>query len=155
LVSAFEQVAAAPFELELPGGVDTRRRGWLVRRALLAADVTALLLAFLLAHLIGNGSNGARLVEIAVFLLTIPVWIVAAKLYGLYERDEEHVAHSTVDELVGVFHLVTLGSWFYFIATAAAATANPDLIRLIAFWVVAVVLVTAARGIARAAARRS
>src|SRR5262249_46643718 len=82
-------------------------------------------------------------------------WSVAAKLYGLYERDEEHVDHSTVDELVGVFHLVTLGSWFYFIATAAAATANPDLIRLIAFWVVAVVLVTAARGIARAAARRS
>jgi len=154
-LNAFEQVATAPFDLEVPGSVDSRRRGWLVRRALLAADITALLLAFLLAHLIGGGSSSTRLLEIAIFLLTIPIWIVAAKLYGLYELDEEHVDHSTVDELVGVFHLVTLGSWFYFIATAAAGTANPDLLRLVAFWVVAVVLVTASRGVARAAARRS
>ena len=155
-MNAFEQIAAAPFEVERDDVVgDPRRRGWLVRRALLAADVTALALAFLLAHLIASGSTRGRYAEIALFLLTIPIWVVAAKLYGLYERDEEHVDHSTIDEIVGVFHLVTVGSWFYFIVTAAAATANPNLYRLVAFWVLAVVLVTAARGVARAAARRS
>ena len=165
-MSAFEQTAAFDVESFTPQerGVEqterdlqagSHRRGWLVRRALLAADVTALIFSFGLAHVIGAGSGGARPVELAVFVLTIPVWVVAAKLYGLYERDEEHVDHSTVDEVVGVFHLVTLGSWFYFVATAIARTANPEVGRLIAFWLIAVVLVTAARGIARAAARRS
>jgi exopolysaccharide biosynthesis polyprenyl glycosylphosphotransferase len=154
-MSAYEQVATAPFDVELPRVVNGRRRGWLVRRALLAADLTALAAAFLLANLVGPGQNGIQVVEIVIFMLTIPIWAVAAKLNGLYERDEEHVDHSTIDEVVGVFYLVTLGSWLYFVATAATGTSKPDLYRLVAFWVLAVVLVTASRGAARAAARRS
>jgi len=164
-VNAFEHAAAfdlesftpqergvAQSERDVKAGL--HRRGWLVRRALLAADVTALLFSFVLAELIGTGSVTARPVELAVFLLTIPVWVVAAKLYGLYERDEERVDHSTVDEVVGVFHLVTLGSWFYFLAIAAG-TANAEIGRLVVFWLIAVFLVTTARGVARVAARRS
>jgi exopolysaccharide biosynthesis polyprenyl glycosylphosphotransferase len=169
-MSAFEPATAPSFDLAIGadhrdvsaiakkvrrGGDITHRRGWLVRRALLAADISALVVAFLLADLIGAGSGDARVAAIAVFLLTIPVWVIAAKVYGLYERDEEHVDHSTVDEVAGVFHLVTLGSWLYFVATAAAGTANPNVFRLAAFWATAIVLLTAARGIARAIARRS
>jgi exopolysaccharide biosynthesis polyprenyl glycosylphosphotransferase len=142
-------------ERDFHGRIDTRRRGWLVRRALLAADITALILAYALAGLIQSGSGNASAgVEFAILLLTIPIWIVAAKLYGLYERDEEHVDHSTVDEVVGVFHLVTLGAWFYFVATLAVGVPN-HVSRLVAFWLFAIVLVTIGRGIARAAARRS
>ena len=85
----------------------------------------------------------------------LPVWVVAAKLYGLYERDEEHVDHSTVDEVVGVFHLVTLGAWCYFVTAWAAGLTDLHVARLVMFWLLAVVLVVAGRGIARAAARRS
>ena len=142
-------------EADAAGRVDVRRRGWLVRRALLAADVTALVLAYALAGLIQPGPGTASTaLEFGVLLLTIPIWVVAAKLYGLYERDEEHVDHSTVDEVVGVFHLVTLGAWFYFVATWVVGVAN-HVPRLVAFWLFAVVLVTVGRGIARAAARRS
>jgi exopolysaccharide biosynthesis polyprenyl glycosylphosphotransferase len=148
-----QERGVAQTERDLQAG--SHRRGWLVRRALLAADVTALLFSFALAYLIGARSGGARPVELAVFVLTIPAWVVAAKLYGLYERDEEHVDHSTVDEIVGVFNLVTLGSWFYFLATAAAGTANPAIGRLAVFWLIAVCLVTTARGVARTVARRS
>jgi exopolysaccharide biosynthesis polyprenyl glycosylphosphotransferase len=81
--------------------------------------------------------------------------VVAAKLYGLYERDEEHVDHSTPDEVVGVFHLVTLGAWFYFVATWIAGVSNPHVARLVVFWLLAVLFVTVGRGLARAAARRS
>jgi exopolysaccharide biosynthesis polyprenyl glycosylphosphotransferase len=164
-MSAFDHAAAfdlesftpqergvARSERDLQAG--SHRRGWLVRRALLAADITALLFAFLLADLIGAGKERARPVEIAVFVLTIPVWVIAAKLYGLYERDEERVDHSTIDEVVGVFHLVTLGTWFYFLA-AAAGTANADISRLVFFWLIAIFLVTTARGVARVVARRS
>ena len=37
-----------------------RRRGWFVRRALLAADAAGLILAYLLAKLIVSGGTGAQ-----------------------------------------------------------------------------------------------
>ena len=133
-----------------------RRRGWLVRRALLAADVAGLLAAFLLARVVTPDRGDASVVvEFGALLITIPVWIVAAKLYGLYERDEENVDHSTVDEVVGVFHLVTLGAWFYFVATWIAGLNDPHVPRLVTFWLLAILLVIFFRGVARAAARRS
>ena len=133
-----------------------RRRGWLVRRALLGADVVALIVAFLLAKVIVSGADDTHPgIEFGALLLTIPVWIIAAKLYGLYERDEEHVDHSTVDEMVGVFHLVTLGAWFYFVATWAAGIGTPHVSGLVCFWIFAVVAVIGARALARTAVRRS
>lgn len=132
------------------------RRGWLVRRALLSADAASLVLAYLLAKLAVTGSGAEHpWIEFAVLLLMIPLWIVAAKLYGLYDRDEEHVDHSTVDEVVGVFQLVTLGAWFFFVATWLVGLAVPHVSRLIVFWLLAILLVTASRGLARAIARRS
>jgi exopolysaccharide biosynthesis polyprenyl glycosylphosphotransferase len=133
-----------------------RRRGWLVRRALLGADLTSLVLAFVLAKLIVSGGPGDQPgLQFAVLALMLPLWVTAAKLYGLYERDEEHVDHSTVDEVVGVFHLVTLGAWFYFVTAWAAGVSDLHVARLVTFWLLAAVLVVAARGIARAAARHS
>src|SRR5206468_2487928 len=81
--------------------------------------------------------------------------VIAAKLYGLYDADQEHVDHSTVDEFVGVFHLVSLGSWFYFVATWAVGSPSANVPRLVTFWLLAAVLVTASRGLARSAVRRS
>jgi exopolysaccharide biosynthesis polyprenyl glycosylphosphotransferase len=136
--------------------VAAHHRGWLVRRALLAADVASLVLAYLIAKLAVSGSGAEHpWVEFGVLLLMLPLWVVAAKLYGLYDRDEEHVDHSTVDEVVGVFQLVTVGAWFFFVTTWLAGLANPHVSRLIVFWLLAAVLVTSSRGLARAAARRS
>ena len=52
-----------------------------------------------------------------MFALSLPLWVVAAKLYGLYDRDEEQVDRSRADDLIGVFHLVTVGSWLVFAFT--------------------------------------
>jgi exopolysaccharide biosynthesis polyprenyl glycosylphosphotransferase len=130
----------------------TRRRGWLVRRMLLLADVFGLSVAFLVADLAFTDGPGSRLhptSEILVFFLTFPGWIVLAKIYGLYERDEERADHSTVDDLVGVFHLVTVGAWVFFVATWATGAATPNYLKLITFWILSVLLVTAARAAAR------
>jgi len=175
-VNALDQVAAPGIELDTLGldertasiferrGIDgtarrnvsARHRGWIVRRALLAADVTSLVLAYVLAKLIVSGGTGVRPgLEFAVLVLMLPLWVVAAKLHGLYERDEEHVDHSTVDEVVGVFHLVTLGAWLYIVGAWAVGVGDLRVPRLITFWLLAGVLVVAGRGIARAAARRS
>src|SRR6185295_6587195 len=89
-----------------------RRRGWVIRRALATADVAGLLLAFVLAEaLIGAGVSAGR---VLFFAATLPGWMVVAKLYGLYDNDEERTDHSTADEFVGVFHLVTIGAWILY-----------------------------------------
>ena len=79
-----------------------RRRGWLVRRALLVADVAGLVTAFALVEWFVTHRDGSTLFyaggEILAFLASLPAWILIAKLYGLYERDEERTDHSTADD---------------------------------------------------------
>ena len=136
-----------------------RRRGWLVRRALLLGDVGGLAVAFLTAEILypGNVTASDRVdpwVEFLLFLLTLPGWIVVAKLYRLYDWDEERTDHSTADEVVGVFHLVTVGTWLLFAFAWLTELADPSLPKLITFWALAVTLVSCARALARAFCRR-
>ena len=135
------------------------RRAWLLHRMLLAADVVGLSLAFLVAlALFGSraGQGGiAERGEFLIFFLTLPAWVVVAKLHGLYERDAERAEHTTVDDAVGVFHLVTVVAWIFFLGAEATGVAHPQLAKLATFWVLSFVLVTAGRATARAACRRS
>ena len=136
-----------------------RRRGWLVRRVLLASDLVGLLASFFIAQFIWglNAPQTGRVDftgETLLFLATLPGWIFVVKLYGLYDRDEERTDHSTVDDLVGVFHMVTVGTWLFFAGSHLTHLANPDLTKTATFWVVATVLVTLCRAGARALARR-
>src|SRR5215475_4459618 len=60
--------------------VPARHRGWVVRRALLAADITSLVLAFVLAKLIVSGGPGQEPgLQFAALALMLPLWVVAAK----------------------------------------------------------------------------
>jgi exopolysaccharide biosynthesis polyprenyl glycosylphosphotransferase len=134
------------------------RRGWLVRRMLLAADVVGLLAAFFVTELLFLGNtlvdNVGIGVESVIFVLALPAWILAAKLYGLYDRDEERATHSTADEFVSVFHLITVGVWVFFATSWFVGFAHPDQAKLSTFWLLAFLSVTAARSAARALARR-
>lgn len=135
------------------------RRGWLIRRALLGADVIGLTIAFLISMVAfgqdGPGDRVSETRELLFFAAALPLWIVLTKLYGLYERDEERTDHSTVDDVVGVFHLVTVGTWLLYIGGLATGLTNPPIDRLVLFWVVAVVTITGARAIARSSCHRS
>ena len=130
-----------------------RRRGWVIRRALAAADVVGLSIAFVLAEsLVGPGvSIGHAL----LFVASLPVWIVVAKLYGLYDHDEERTDHSTADEFVGVFHLVTIGAWILYAGAWLTGLWTPELKELVFFWGAAIGLVTAGRASARAVCRQT
>ncbi len=131
-----------------------RRRGWLVRRMLLLADVCGLAIAFLVAQtLLGKGSNDG--VQALVFALTLPAWVVLAKLYGLYDRDEQRTDHTTIDDIVGVFHFIGTGVWFSFAMRWLVESGQPQLAKLFAFWLLALVLVTGLRSVARAWCHRS
>jgi exopolysaccharide biosynthesis polyprenyl glycosylphosphotransferase len=131
-----------------------RRRGWLVRRALMAADVVGLLVAFVVAELIvGPGEKIDMSSEVIAFLVTLPGWLIGAKLYGLYDHDEERTNHSTVDEFVGVFHLVTVGTWVFFIGSWLTDLAQPSLLKLAVFWGLGVGTISLGRATARAFCR--
>jgi exopolysaccharide biosynthesis polyprenyl glycosylphosphotransferase len=124
---------------------------------LVLADVTGLSLAFL-ATQFAFGTSGSRngligIPEFAVFLCSLPVWILIARLYSLYDGDEERTHHPTTDDIVGVFHLVTIGTWLFFGFVWLANVAQPHVARVMMLWALAIVFVTSARGAARAFCR--
>ena len=117
-----EPMADPQDAVEVPSAVDVRTlqilerrrtsalrmwRGRLARRMLVLADLIGLTLAFLASTFFleqaGRSDTVASQVELLVFCLSLPAWVVVAKLYGLY--DEERTDHSTADDLVGVGHL--------------------------------------------------
>ena len=132
-----------------------KRRGWLIRRLLLLADVVGLSVAFLLSEFaLEPGAADRRFEHFILFAVFLPLWVIAAKLHGLYDRDEERADYSTTDDVAGVFVLVTIISWLYVAATIALNMAVPDLVRLTVFWGTAVPLIALGRVAVRAQARR-
>ena len=66
----------------------------LLRRMLAVGDVLAVAAAAGIIGVWGSGAPSALLL-----VLFAPIWIVAAKLAGLYDRDHRTLRHLTVDEL--------------------------------------------------------
>ena len=136
-----------------------KRRGWLVRRMLLAADVVGLLSALLLAEWLAPATDSVDAyspqLEVLAFLATIPAWVVITKLYNLYDRDDERPNHSTADEFGPVFHMVTVCTWLVTLVTYASGIAHPSAAKLAIFWAGAIASVCIARAAARTLARRS
>jgi exopolysaccharide biosynthesis polyprenyl glycosylphosphotransferase len=66
----------------------------LLRRMLALGDLLAVAAAAVFVGLWGSGPAAALLL-----VLSAPIWIVTAKLAGLYDRDHRTLRHLTVDEL--------------------------------------------------------
>jgi exopolysaccharide biosynthesis polyprenyl glycosylphosphotransferase len=145
-------------EIDRPWPAARRRRGWLMRRLLLAADVVGLVIAYAVALELARPSSTADRVapiwEFVTFVATLPLWILLARIYGLYDRDEERTDHSTVDDVVGIFQVVTLGTWSFLVLTHVVGLPYPNLSRLVVFWLLAIVLVSVLRAASRAIGRR-
>ncbi|HEY0416380.1 MAG TPA: sugar transferase [Gaiellaceae bacterium] len=131
------------------------RRGWIVRRLLVAADLLGLAGAMFVAELAGAARPADAAAEMLKLVATLPAWIVVANIYGLYDRDEERTDHSTADDLVGVFHLVTVCTWLLWAAAHTVGLVHPTSEKLLIFWGSAVALVSLGRVGARAVAHRS
>jgi exopolysaccharide biosynthesis polyprenyl glycosylphosphotransferase len=135
------------------------RRRTLVGRSLMLADTLGLSVAFIATvsvfGLSAEGPHARPLYELLVFFLSLPAWALLASLHGLYRYDAGRLGHSTVDEFVCVVHLITLGAWLFFIGCWLTEISYPRPDKLIAFWFLATLAVTAARAMARSCFLRS
>ena len=138
----------------------TRGRGWLFHRALLVADVFGLSLAFLLSlKFFGSDASNPDVVspglEVLIFAATLPLWVIMAHLNGLYGKGGQRADHSTVDDVIGVFAVITIGVWLLSAFAWLTHAVRPNAPRMVVFWALAVGFVLLARVVARMAVRRS
>ncbi len=142
-------------------GVQRRRRGWLVRRALLASDLLGLAVAFAIAEIARGGGSGTGVNrfsdadELFVFLLSLPVCVLIARAYRLYDLDEERTDHSTADEVARIFQFVTVSAWLVYLISFVTGIAHPDFGKIAIFWAVSIASISLFRAIARTLCRRS
>lgn len=132
-----------------------KSRGTFVRQLLLVSDVVALSVSFLLAVVIAGGVQGQGTVgpwiEYGIFVLSLPVWVVAAKIFGLYDKDESRTDHSTLDDLNRVLLFVTTGAFVFSLVTGYV---DANVTKVLLFWIFGILLVTIGRVAARIYSRR-
>ena len=128
----------------------------LVPRSLVAADLLGLSLAYVVTTLFwGRGGALGSAKEMAVFCATLPVWLLVAKLQGLYRADHEHAEHSTADDIVKVFYLVTVGVWVLLVSSRLVGPTKPSIYALITFWAIAICSLPLVRTVVRRLCRQS
>jgi exopolysaccharide biosynthesis polyprenyl glycosylphosphotransferase len=136
------------------------RRRALMSRALLLGDIVALAGAFILTQAIVRMTTPVTpgavkpWTEVALFLLTLPMWALLGVAYGLYGRDAVRTAYTTVDDLVSTFHLVTVGTWLVYAGSLLTDLASPTPRKIATFWVLAITLVALVRAAVRFVSRR-
>ncbi|NLT06941.1 MAG: exopolysaccharide biosynthesis polyprenyl glycosylphosphotransferase [Solirubrobacterales bacterium] len=127
-----------------------RGRAWkdaLRRRLLAAADALAVIAAAVATGFVGDERSTA------LVCATLPVWIVVAKVNGLYDRDHTRLRHQTVDELSGIFHAVTISAALTLVALALVPGTGLSLQEALLLWGVAFAATFLLRGLARRAWR--
>lgn len=114
---------------------------------LATADVLAVLFACLLCF----GASETDALVLAVALL--PAWLLAAKLYGLYDNDHRVLRHLTVDEFSSLVSWSTTGCAGYLFVVLSLDYVDVGPSTIIKLWVALIVFSTALRAGARVAWR--
>ena len=135
-----------------------QRRGWLVRRMLLLADLVGL--SRLSARRRTCASQRPRWIastrtrSIVIFALSLPhgSWSRSSTASTTRTRSERITRQPTT--FVGVFHMVTVCTWLFFAFALPHKVAHPKPPKLAALLGAAIAFVSIGRAIARAYCRR-
>jgi exopolysaccharide biosynthesis polyprenyl glycosylphosphotransferase len=142
-----------PHELQITesrGPEASLRRDALFRRMLLLADVVAIVGAFVLTVELASRSLQLTWAGIA----GLPILIVGAKLFGLYDRDETLLRKTTLDEAPKLFHVATLSALVAWLAGGLIVAGTLNRREALFLWLALATLLVLARATARAAALR-
>jgi exopolysaccharide biosynthesis polyprenyl glycosylphosphotransferase len=132
---------------ERPGEVRAR----MLRRLLLGADILALCSAFLLVQ-VAFGDLGVA--NLALLVLSVPVWILLAYGHRLYHLDSYRADYSAADEVGPVLQAATIWSWSVLLALSAVRPDNVAVSKVALFWALTLILTLGLRSASRAHARR-
>jgi exopolysaccharide biosynthesis polyprenyl glycosylphosphotransferase len=158
LLSSGPGAVPGSFELVALPSPRIGRRRRLVARLLLIADIAGLSVALLLAESLFGWtvtSSGLTWGSLGMLALLAPIYVAGAKIYGLYDTDDELTSQSTADELGHIFNLATVAIWFLVIAAWSFDVELPRLPELIGLWALVILFVAVTRSACRASARRS
>ncbi len=157
VISDFPTPIAAPAPVAAPRRkygerVRTRprdQRGHLLRRLLLAGDLTSLVAAFCVMQL---ASGSFRSVDVVLLLLGIP--LLVAHGHRLYHLDSHRADYGAADELGPVLQVTTLWCWAAVVALWLIDPQDVAIPRVAIFGGLMLVLLMALRSGVRAFARR-
>ncbi|HEV2812317.1 MAG TPA: sugar transferase [Solirubrobacteraceae bacterium] len=119
-------------------------RDALRRRMLACADAGAVLGGAFVAEM-GPLSVAEAFWAIAL----LPVWLLLAKLHGLYDRDHRALRHLTVDELGSILTWSTVSTAVGMGLLAVTPAGAPDSAGVIRLWLAVTVMAALLRGLAR------
>ncbi len=120
-------------------------RDAIFRRSLLVADVFAISGAFLLTIAIATRSLQLTWVGIAA----LPILLVCAKVFGLYDRDETLLHKTTLDEAPKLFHVATLCALVAWLAGGLIVEGTLNRREALFLWLALAVLLMLMRTAAR------
>ena len=125
----------------------SQRRDAIYRRPLAISDS----LAFLGSVALGAAVVGGLTISPWV-LAGIPVTLVLAKLFGLYDRDENRLHRSTLDEVPGLLQLATLMALLFTLTQEPLVGGTVSPVVILVTWLTLATLLIAGRVATRALA---
>jgi exopolysaccharide biosynthesis polyprenyl glycosylphosphotransferase len=123
------------------------RRDAMFRRALLGADVLAILCALVLTVVLSSRRVPLHLTWES--LVGVPLLLIGAKLLGLYDRDETLLRKTTLDEAPKLFQLATLCTLVALLAGRLVVAGTLDRREALFLWISLAALLLLARAAAR------
>jgi exopolysaccharide biosynthesis polyprenyl glycosylphosphotransferase len=141
----------APTEHVRPAGRPGELRARMLRRRLLAADVLALCSAFVLVQV---AAGDLAIANLALLVLSVPVWVLLAYGHRLYHLDSYRADYSAADEVGPVLQAATIWSWSVLLVLSAVRPDDVSLSKMALFWVLTLALTLALRSGTRAYSRR-
>ncbi len=143
---------------DIAGHVKTRRPTKLRVAATLTADALALVAASLLAVWIAGSFDNVPIVSrlaapfeldprggTLTFLLLTPFWLAVLWAFGLYREPGRSIGGASMSETPHGLTALTAASWLMMIAMVLVEGPRAPIATLIAFWMLAIILVPAAR----------
>ena len=142
----------------IAGNVRTRRPSRMRVAATLTADALALVAASLLAVWVAGSFDTVPVVSRLVtpfeldphdgtltFLLLTPFWLAALWAFGLYREPGRSIGGASMSETPHGLTALTAASWLMMIIMVLVEGPRAPIATLIAFWMLAIILVPAAR----------
>jgi exopolysaccharide biosynthesis polyprenyl glycosylphosphotransferase len=144
----------APGRPSAPAG---RGRDGTLTRYLVVSDIASLAAAYVIAVVVASGMHGRSRVHVegvVLFVATLPVWLVGARVLGLYKLDERRATGGFAGEWMTVGRLIVVGAWALLAIAWLTRVNQPATARLVVFAALAVTFMMLGRASARTLARR-